>query len=446
MIDHRSKEDFLDWLYGLSAHGIKLGLKSITELLRRLGDPQDSFSSVHVAGTDGKGSICATISSILIESGVTTGLFVSPHLVSFNERISVNGSLISDDDLAAAAAVTVPHVTAMAEEGMRCTFFEVTTAIAFMYFKKKGVEYAVVEVGLGGRFDATNVLIPEVCVISNISTEHTEYLGDTVEEIAFEKAGIIKPCVPCVTLNQDLAFSIIEKVAEENGSPLTCVDPRDIEVLSLFEDHTDFTYKEEGYSISIPGSCQAKNAVLAIEAVSNLKIYGHKCRCRVKSGLNKVNWPCRIQRIPDTPFIIDVTHTAAGSVCLCSDIMEIYGNVTLVFGILGGKDIDHITGNLSEIANNIIITQPDTDRAVPSAKVAEHMSAFKKVDKVTDNLEDAMEAALDLAGDDLILVTGSFYIAGNALKWLERKYPGSSTDCLRRIRTTEPSLADRRKA
>lgn len=446
MTDLRSKEDFLDWLYGLSAQGIRLGLKNISELLRRLGDPQHGFNSVHVAGTDGKGSVCAMISSILIESGVATGLFVSPHLISFNERISVDGISISDDDLADLAAETVPHVTEMADEGMYCTFFEVTTAIAFIYFKKKGVEYAVVEVGMGGRFDATNVIIPEVCVISNISTEHTEHLGDTVEKIAFEKAGIIKPGVPCVTLNTDDAFSVIKKVADENGSPLTRIDPADIEAISLFEDRTDFKYKEEEYSVSIPGICQAKNAAVAIEAVSNLKIYGYRCRCRIRSGLRKVNWPCRVQRIPGTPFIIDVTHTAAGAACLRSDILEIYGKVTLVFGILGGKDIDHISEILSEIANDIIITQPDTERALPVAKVAEHMSAFKKVEKATDNIGDAMETALKIAGDGLILVTGSFYMAGDALKWLEKTYPGSSTDCLRRIRTTEPSRADRQKA
>lgn len=149
MTDHKTKEDFLDWLYGLSVHGIKLGLNNVTELLKRLDDPQNSFKSIHVAGTDGKGSICAIMTSMLIASGVRTGRFISPHVLSFNERISVDGVQITDEELADMAALTVYHVNAMAEDGILCTFFEVTTAIAFLYFQTKGVEYAVVEVGMG---------------------------------------------------------------------------------------------------------------------------------------------------------------------------------------------------------------------------------------------------------------------------------------------------------
>ncbi|HKM13673.1 MAG TPA: folylpolyglutamate synthase/dihydrofolate synthase family protein [Candidatus Methanomethylophilaceae archaeon] len=445
MIDNKTKKDFLDWLYGLSVHGIKLGLDNITELLKRLDDPQKCFKSIHVTGTDGKGSICATMTSMLVESGVKTGRFISPHVLNFNERISIDGIQITDEELADMAALTVHHVNAMAEDGMLCTFFEVTTAIAFLYFKIKGVEYAVVEVGMGGRFDATNVIIPEVCVISNISMEHTEYLGDTIKEIAFEKAGIIKPGIPCVTINADPVFTIINNVAEENNAPLTRIDNNDVEVLSLSEYGTEFTYKEEEYFVSIPGKCQAKNAAVAIEAISKISIFGYKCRCKIKAGLKNVNWPGRMQRVPGTPFIIDVSHTFAGSFCLCSDIKDIYGKVLVVFGILDDKDVERISKNISEIATKTIITQPDTIRAASSEKVSEAFMKHMNLVTIAENVSEAMDEALKIRDDELILVTGSLYMAGDALRWLEKTYPGSSTDCLRNMKTMPHSPADHRK-
>lgn len=434
-IDNADKEQFLSWLYGLSVHGIKLGLRNITELLERLGNPQEAFSSVHVAGTDGKGSVCAIISAVLIDGKVRTGTFTSPHILNFNERITVDGVPITDEELACMASVTVPHVKAMAGKGMLCTFFEVTTAIAFLYFKEKGVEYAVVEVGMGGRFDATNVIVPEVSIINNISLEHTEYLGNTIEEIAFEKAGIIKEGVPCVTINPEPALSVIRKVAEERRSPLTRINPDDISVISVSAEGTEFTYKEEKYFVSIPGRHQARNASIAIEALSKLKIYGHRCRCRIKPGLSKINWPCRMQRVEGTPFIVDVSHTFAGSSCLSSDIRDIYGKVLVVFGILGDKDIEHVSKNISDIASRIILTKPDSVRAAPLERISEIMAKYSDVVAIRESVGDAMDLALSIREpDELILVTGSFYMAGDALKWLEKTYPGSSTRCLRSMK------------
>ncbi|MFA6803026.1 MAG: Mur ligase family protein, partial [Candidatus Methanomethylophilaceae archaeon] len=229
-----NKEDALRWLYGLSVHGIKLGLINITELLKRVGNPQNSFRSIHVAGTDGKGSTCAMIDSVLRESGIRTGLYTSPHLIDFNERIAVSGRNVSDDELCALMDGMIPVVDDMQREGMQCTFFEVTTAIAFLHFARMKVEYAVVEVGMGGRFDATNLILPEVSVITNISLEHTAYLGDTVEKIAFEKAGIIKEKVPVITVNKGGPLEVIRTVASSKGSELIAID--DVSVISLEED------------------------------------------------------------------------------------------------------------------------------------------------------------------------------------------------------------------
>lgn len=416
------KQELLHWLYGLSDRGIRLGLNNVTELLERLDNPQNSFKSIHVGGTDGKGSVCAITSSVLRESGISTGSFTSPHILEFNERISVDGVPISDDELVDIVAVVAPHVKEMSDDEKYCTFFEVTTAIAFLYFKDKKVEYAVIEVGMGGREDSTNVLIPEVCVIGNISVEHTRFLGNTKEKIAYEKAGIIKPGVPCVTINEDDVYEVIEKIAKEKGSPIVRIDPEDIKLLELSKQGTSFCYKEEEYYVSIPGRCQAKNASLAIEAISLLCVYGQKCRCNLRKGLENAKCPCRLERIPNTPFIMDVTHTMEGSVHMIEDIKDIYGKVTVVFGVLKNKNISGIIENISKIADKIILTAPDTERASSPEEAAKAIAERVEDIIITNNVNQAMEKAVEVSGDGLILVTGSFYTAGDAMKWIKKTY------------------------
>lgn len=417
------KDSFLKWLYDLQVHGIKLGLSNITGLLNKLGDPQNSFKTIHVAGTDGKGSTSACIYSILRASGVMVGLYTSPHLIEFNERIVFDGTEITNDELAELASEIVPIVGSMEESGAKCTFFEVTTAIAFMHFRNKGAEYAVIEVGMGGRFDATNIIIPEVCVIGNISLEHTEFLGDTIEKIAFEKAGIIKPGVPCITLNEDHAYDVIKEVAFAKGAPLTRVLPEDIEIRNNGVRCLSFTYKGEEYDVSVPGRHQANNASMAIEAVSKLKIFGQCIRCNVRKGLKSVYWPCRMEKMKGLPIILDVTHTHAGSAELAVDISEIYGKVLVIFGVLNDKDIVHICRDLSTIATRMIVTQPDSVRAESVADVNRIMSEYETDITMTKNVQDAIEEAFrSRKKDELILVTGSFYMAGDALKWLKKTY------------------------
>ncbi|MCL1978969.1 MAG: Mur ligase family protein, partial [Methanomassiliicoccaceae archaeon] len=260
--------DALSWLFSFALHGIKLDLENTKDLLRRLGDPHLSMKYVHVGGTDGKGSISSCIASILISSGIRTGLYTSPHIEEFNERITVDGEKVTDDEAAEILESMKGCVADMEREGKIPTFFELATVMAFLHFKKKGVEYAVMEVGMGGRLDSTNVITPEVCVIGNISMDHEEYLGDTIEKIAFEKAGIIKPGVPCVTLNKDAAFGVLKSAAEDRGAPITRIDPADITAGAMKESGVEFFYKEERYELSIPGRRQADNASMAIEAVS----------------------------------------------------------------------------------------------------------------------------------------------------------------------------------
>lgn len=410
-------------MHGRQMHGVRLGLENITELLDRLDNPQHSFRSVHVAGTDGKGSTCACIESVLRSAGVKTGLYTSPNLTDFNERIRVDGEDISESRISHYVAILKPAVEDMDSRGMRCTFFEVTTAMAFMHFRDEGVKYAVVEVGLGGRYDATNVLRPEVCVICNISMEHTEYLGDTLEKIAYQKAGILKKGVPCITLNPEPAFGVIAECAREAGASVVRLSPSDIEVERNARDGVHFRYKGTGYFVSIPGRHQAKNAALALEAVSRLDIGG--CfACYAADGLSAVRWPCRMELLPGLPIIMDVTHTCAGSEDLAHDISEIYGKVTVIFGALGDKDIEHMVCNLSRIAVRMIVTSPLSERAAPLDKVAEAAGRYVDIVETAPDVGAAISMAMDGRKDEMILVTGSFYMAGDALRWLRKTYAG----------------------
>lgn len=414
------KTRIIDWLYGLQIHGIKLGLDNTKRLLEAVGNPQNSFKSVHIAGTDGKGSTSACIASILRASGFRTGLYTSPHILEFNERISVSGVNISDDQLAEYSSKLYGIVKRLESEGVMCTFFEVTTAMAFMHFENMGAEYAVIEVGMGGRFDATNVIVPEVTVIGNISLEHTEYLGDTIEKIAFEKAGTIKPGVPCVILNSSPASDVISRVAAESESPCTKVTKKDIEVLSTDERGTSFAYKGESYRVSIPGSYQAVNASLAVEAVSKLKVYGQCIRCNLKKGLESAVWPYRMQRVEGTRVILDVTHTSAGSAYLAKDVSSIYGKVISVFGALSDKDIDNMSSDLASISSKIFVAPPDTPRAASGKDLFDAMSRCTDNVTLCGSISEAMESAIRSDEEYMILVTGSFYTVEEASKWLKK--------------------------
>ncbi|NCB17900.1 MAG: hypothetical protein EOM65_17220 [Synergistales bacterium] len=212
-----------EWLFSLEAEGIKFGLENTLELLHRVGDPHLAFPSIHVAGTNGKGSTCAMLDSVLRAAGLRTGLYTSPHLVDFTERIRVDGKEIGRHEVEDLAEELRPHILQMQEEGKRLTFFEVTTVMAFLYFQRSGVDMVVAETGMGGRLDSTNVLLPELSVITPIGLEHSHFLGRTIEEIAFEKAGVIKPGRPVVTSNAGEALGVIQRRAEELGSELHVV-------------------------------------------------------------------------------------------------------------------------------------------------------------------------------------------------------------------------------
>lgn len=421
----RWKEIVLDqgtrqWFDGLQKCGIRLGLGSIRELLSRVGDPHSGMRFVHVAGTDGKGSVCTMIESVLSCSGYSVGMFTSPHILRVNECIRVCGNEISDDDLDSILRRLRPHVEAMASERVHCTNFEVLTAAALMCFRDASLDIAVVEVGMGGRLDSTNVIVPEVAVINNIGLDHMEFLGGTVEEIAAEKAGIMKPGVPCVTMNPDTVFRVLESHSQSVGCPLIRVCASDVEVSTVGPEGLEMEYRGESYFVSLPGRFQARNAALAVEALRCLSDYP-RIADHVRQGLGTVVWGCRMQRMPGEPIVVDVTHTLQGAKCLRSDISEVYGRVVLVLAMLSDKDIDGVSRELSEVAAKVFVAQPSSPRAARAEDVANVMSRYMRVDGVFPTVGEALDAALGSREGMDVLVTGSFRTAEDALIWLRKR-------------------------
>ena len=405
-------ESVTEWLFDLTRFGSKNGLDNTRELLSRLGNPQDDFRSIHVAGSDGKGSTCAFIESVLRIAGIRTGLFTSPHIVRPNERIRVCGKDVDDDTFIDLAERVRSVIDEMRADGFACTFFEAVTAMAFLHFRESGVEYAVIEVGMGGRFDATNVIVPEVSVITNISLEHTKYLGDTIEKIAFEKAGIIKSGVPVVTCNTGAALDVIRERARETGSELTVVE-------GVEASGSVVRYRGKEWNTGIPGSFQAINSAVAFEALAHSRVWS-KAEPYVAEGVSSARWPARMQRIDGMPLIVDVTHTAAGMRALCRDILNTYGRTVTVFGVLDDKDVRHMAESVSEMSDSIILVTPDSPRALPCGSALEVFRSLGRDAESSDSFDSALEKALAVADGRIVLVTGSFVMAESAFRWLER--------------------------
>lgn len=420
-------KDALSWLYGRETMGIKFGLDNITRLLGKLGDPHRRFRSVHVAGSNGKGSVSAMTAAVLQEAGYVTGLYTSPHLVDFRERIRVDGTPIPEARLLR----LLEEVREIAESATgpeeRLTFFELTTGIAFAHFADSGVEEAVVEVGMGGRLDATNVLAPDCCAITRIGLEHTRYLGSTLGAIAGEKAGIIKPGVPVVTIDQEKeVIDVFRRTAGERNAPLKVVG-RDVafETVSSTLDGTEVRVDELDATVRVPliGRYQASNCALACGVVAELMKRGTYVPDEaIVNGLSKVRWPGRMDVVSRAPVIMfDVTHTPDGAREVASEVKRLVGDrLVLVMGVLDDKDIQGIAAHFGPLARVAVATAPATSRAFPSDVVAEalrrHCPAVEEVAGVAQALDRAMELA---SPEDAVLVTGSLYTIGEAYRWLD---------------------------
>ncbi len=428
---HPSYKECLKKIYKLGRFGIKLELDTIAGILDRLGSPQQTFRSVHIAGTNGKGSIGAYISSILSEAGFYTGLYTSPHLVKFNERIAVNGETVSDDEVVEACLKVFS-----ADTGDRnATFFEIATAMAFYLFSKRKVEIAVVETGMGGRFDATNIIRPEVSIISNLSIEHTDYLGNTINALAKEKGGIIKPHAPVVTgITQPSAREVVNSIAAAASVPVY-IYRKDF---STRKHRGDVHFSYSGIrgtrltrlKTNLKGDHQRENAALAIAACelisgkngSENSISGE----HIRMGLQNTRWAGRLDYMLENPcVIVDGAHNRKAARLLAdhlrSHVVRKGRNLTLVIGILNDKPYAAMLKNLVPLADRIIMTKAGTERSIDPEvlKTAAHAHTTVEITTVTD-VGDACDLAINTSKKtDTVCICGSLYVAGEAREKIE---------------------------
>jgi len=416
-------DETVNYLYSLQGVGIKLGLDNITCLLDGAGNPHKAFRSLHIGGTNGKGSTAAVAASILRNLGYRVGLFTSPHLVDFTERIRVDGEMISTDDVIRLAA-RFRETARLA--GLQPTFFEITTAMAFQYFRENDVEYAVVEVGLGGRLDSTNVLEPEAVVITNVSMDHESFLGNTIAEIAYEKAGIIKPGVPVVTGAAGKALEIIRETAQGLSSPLFQagldfgVQRVETGRMGIRFDYTGMGGEFHDLNSPLVGLHQAHNSGIAIAACAALSEAGSRVdRTVLANALDDIEWPGRMEQVMSDPAVIlDSAHNPAAAETLAATLALDYPDcgIIMVLGLMKDKDIDGVVGPLVRRADHVIVTAPAYSRAASPAELEEAvLKYYAGPVEQAGTVESALSRARELAGPGaVIIVSGSFYTTGEA--------------------------------
>ena len=398
----------LDYLYKLQRLGIKVGLNHTFELLQRCGNPQNQFQSIHIAGTNGKGSTSAIISSILMEAGLKVGLYTSPHLIRFNERIRVNGKPISDSKI---VEFVDEHRSDI--DDIESTFFETTTAMAFRYFANKNVDIAVVETGLGGRLDSTNVLTSDLTVITPISLDHRDILGKNILDISKEKAGIIKKNIPLVLAPQDNAvFSQLLKIAGDLDSDVAIVDPPT--KVTLSKSGTAFIKNGLSFKTPMIGRHQAINNSVAIEAV---QIFMPEIQKEVIDiGIQKVKWPGRLQRMSiEKPIYYDVSHNAHGIQMTLQALHDIFGQKPIGLMVMkGDKEVDLVAAALKNQFVQLIISG-DTDLGLLSAvDLSDKLSSQGLANSTRINrFEDALHHIAGIMEKDSrpTLIFGSHYVA-----------------------------------
>ncbi len=412
-MDYREALRYID---GVQWLGSRPGLERVRELLRRLGDPQRRLKYIHIAGTNGKGSCAAMTASVLKAAGYKTGLFTSPYLFRFNERMQIDGESIDDEVLAALVTEIRPHADAMDDHP---TEFELMTATALLWYERERCDIVVLEVGLGGRLDATNIIErPEVCAVMNIGLDHTEILGGTVEKIAAEKAGILKPGADCVLYEQQESVTDVVRLAcERVGAPLTVADFAQIRPEFDSLDGQVFTYKGEPYAIPLLGAHQRKNAAVVIEIAGALRRRGWKIgQDALEHGLYATAWPARFELVSEEPpFVVDGGHNPQCARTVADNLRAYFPDRrrVLLVGVLADKDYPAMLDILAPVADAFVCVTPDSPRALPADRLAEALARFGKSATACASIPDGVAAAQDLAGEDgMVCAVGSLYMAG----------------------------------
>jgi len=429
-------KDSIEYLYSLQKFGIKFGLSNIKKLLTLLNNPQRDFRSIHIAGTNGKGSTSIFLSQILQAHGYRVGLYTSPHLMSFTERIRINNEYISEDEV---IRLTEEIRRLIEESDLNPTFFEFVTAMAFKYFSENKVDWAVIETGMGGRLDATNIITPDATIITNIEMDHMEFLGRSIEEIAKEKCGIIKRGIPLITATDNIsALKIIRDTTIKQSSELHIYgEDFDGVLIEMTENETVFSYRGKSCidELIIPtmGRHQIINASLAIRTG---EILGELIRFsseNIRKGLQNTRLEGRLEILSERPkIILDGAHNPQATQYLINTIREIFPDkkIIAVVGIMQDKDIKGILSYLLDISSILILTRASYERATPVSilnNIAMDLINKKDIQNIkiitTDTVREAVDMARDICDkNEIILITGSFYTTGEAKEIL--KCPG----------------------
>ncbi|WIV11445.1 folylpolyglutamate synthase/dihydrofolate synthase family protein [Proteiniborus sp. MB09-C3] len=417
----------IEYIHGTKKFGSKLGLDNIRELLGLLGNPHNDLKFIHVAGTNGKGSTSSFIANILVEGGYKVGLFTSPYLEVFNERMRINNQDIDDDSLAKITLKVKEKVDVMLAKGMtHPTEFEIVTAIAMQYYKEENVDFVVLEVGLGGRFDSTNVIESSLAsVITTISMDHTDILGDTIGKIAYEKAGIIKDNGFIISYPQDKeAQEVIIKVAEEKNAKLAFVPIVNLEIIEATEFGSKFSFeykniKMPDLEIQLIGTHQLQNAATALTTILALREEGYMSITdeAIRKGLKGTKWSGRLEVLRRNPtFLIDGAHNIQGIQALKKTLKDIFSYDRLILGvaILADKDVDHMIEELVPIADKVVVTEANIFRAMKADDLAAKIKKYNGNIIIESNIEKAVQIAFEQATEkDLIVFSGSLYLIGD---------------------------------
>ena len=425
-------QEALNYIHGTYKFGKKIGLTNIRDLLHRLGNPEKQLKIIHIAGTNGKGSVSSLIHGGLSAAGYKVGLFTSPYLETFRERMQINGVKISEEHLIRSTKKVQEKIQEMVEEGKHHpSEFEVVTAIALDYFCHQSVDFLVLEVGLGGRYDATNAVDhPILSIITNIGYDHTEYLGDTLDKIAYEKAGIIKENTPVIVYPQEKeAMETIETVAREKNAPLIPVDFSSLvlEGSSLKEQTFSVTIEKTTYpsiKIRLLGSYQIYNSITALTALEHLKTQGHVTYSleAIKEGFDKTRWPGRFEILREKPLtIIDGAHNPQAAQALAETLEKHLpkASITFVIGMLLDKDIQSFLQEIAPLGSRFVLTKPFGPRAAEPKFLQEKLLSYGKPIHIEPRVPQAIDKAFALTSEkEVIVLVGSLYMIGEARTFL----------------------------
>ncbi|SHK43758.1 dihydrofolate synthase / folylpolyglutamate synthase [Hathewaya proteolytica DSM 3090] len=420
-------DEAMEYLDSVHMFGVKIGLERITRLLKLLGNPQDDLKFIHIAGTNGKGSVTAMVSNILFKAGYKVGMFTSPYIEFFEERIQINNECIPRNTVAQIIEQLKPCIEKLAEEGYEpVTYFEVVTCMCLIYFKREKVDFAVMEVGMGGRMDPTNIINPLVSVITSISYDHMQYLGDTLCKIAFEKAGIIKEKTPVVIYPQETeVYDVIRRVCSDKEAPSVFVKKEDVDFIGVVSDNEvrqqlliKTSNNKYEVQLNLLGTHQLLNCAVAVNVIELLQSMG--CcitEKHIKLGLETVFWKGRLEILKKSPLIvIDGAHNIDAMVRLKESVIKYFKfrSLYLILGIVKDKEVEKMVSIITPMAKKVIAVSPHSDRATMAEELCDVIKPYKGNSIAVSDYKEAYKIAISEADeDDMILICGSLYMIGD---------------------------------